>query len=127
MERVSFITTETGDDLILSFAVQLNDHPTEIKSLTLLRTPKYEFIFDEDERGVSVSFEGMPDDGEDFLQKFEYSESEAIVRIRTNSRKYALDVRKVDAEEIKEMRELVIQMNYDKRFQTSGIYGATGA
>ena len=43
METVAFITTETGDDLIVSFAVcPTDDDPTEVESLTLLRTPKYE-------------------------------------------------------------------------------------
>ena len=64
MERVAFITSETGDDLILSFAVQCPDDPSEIESLILTRTPKYEFIFEEHERGVRVSFERHEDDEE---------------------------------------------------------------
>ena len=55
MHRVDFITTERGDDLIVSFAIVAGDFPGDILSLTLLRTPKYEFILDPDERGVSVS------------------------------------------------------------------------
>jgi hypothetical protein len=39
MEEVSFIHTERGDDLIVSFAI-LGPEPMEVKSLTLLRTPK---------------------------------------------------------------------------------------
>ena len=54
MERVDFITAESGDDLIVSFAIRLAE-PGEIRSLTLLRTPKYEFLLDESERGVQVS------------------------------------------------------------------------
>lgn len=55
MHRVEFITTEQKDDLIVSFAVSAGDFPGDIISLTLLRTPKYEFIFDPNERGISVS------------------------------------------------------------------------
>ncbi|MEA3090591.1 MAG: hypothetical protein QOJ04_1933, partial [Caballeronia sp.] len=44
METVAFISTENGDDLIVSFAVIDPADPTEIESLTLLRTPKYEHL-----------------------------------------------------------------------------------
>jgi hypothetical protein len=47
MDSVAFISTETGDDLIVAFAVQDPDDPREIESPTLLRTPKYEFLLEE--------------------------------------------------------------------------------
>ena len=121
MERVSFITVEAGDDLILSFAVQRHDDPSEIESLILMRTPKYESIFAEHERGVRVSFERHGDDEDEFLQKIDYVGGDAIVRIQTSSRKYELDVRKVDADELKKMRRILKKMNYDQKFQTSGV------
>jgi len=121
MERVSFITVETGDDLILSFAVQRPDDAAEIESLILMRTPKYEFIFEEYERGVKVSFERHDDDEDDLLQKFEYADGEAMIRIRTASREFELDVRKVDAADLKKMRAILRKMNYDQKFETSGV------
>ena len=61
MELVSFISIEDEPpDLILSFAIwqpELDD----IRSLILLRTPEYEFILDEAERGVKVSDEALLD------------------------------------------------------------------
>ncbi len=120
MERVSFITVETGDDLILSFAVQRHDEPAEIESLILMRTPRYEFILEEHERGVGVSFERDEHDQDDYLQKIDYVEADAIVRIQTLSRQYELDVRKVDADELNNMRSILKKMNYDQKFQTSG-------
>ena len=121
MEQVSFITVETGDDLILSFAVQRRDDPSEIESLTLMRTPKYEFLLDEHERGVGVSFERHEDDEDDFLQKIDYVEADAVVRIQTISCEYELDVRKVALEDLKQMRKVLKKMNYDQKFQTSGV------
>ncbi len=59
MDRVSFITTESGDDLIVSFAIQVSDL-TDIKSLTPLRTPEYDFALDNTERGVNGSHEDFP-------------------------------------------------------------------
>jgi hypothetical protein len=46
-ELVAFITTQTGDDLIIAFAVCQPDDPTEIESLIIVRTPKYEFFLEE--------------------------------------------------------------------------------
>ena len=57
MEIVNFISVESGKDLIVSFAVQALDDPSEIESLTLLRTPVYEHLLDESELGVHVSFD----------------------------------------------------------------------
>ena len=53
-EVVAFITIEEGDDLIVSFAIA-DEEPGEIVSLTLLRTPKYEFILPTDERSFPES------------------------------------------------------------------------
>ena len=65
MELVSFINIEDDPpDLILSFAIwqpELDD----IRSLILLRTPEYEFILDETERGVKVSDEAFSEDRRD--------------------------------------------------------------
>ena len=60
-ENAWFITNEDGDDLIVSFAIPIDD-AGNIKSLTLLRTPKYEFALEESDRGVKVSYEDFPND-----------------------------------------------------------------
>ncbi len=86
-----------------------------------MRTPKYEFIFEEDERGVKVSFERHDNDDDDFLRKIDYSASDSIVRIHTSSQKYELDIRKVGADEVKKMRNLLKKMNYDQKFEMSGV------
>ena len=66
MEIVDFITVESGDDLIVSFAIR-GAEPNEIRSLTLLRTPKYEILLDDSERGVNVS-DDDGEEGDDFLE-----------------------------------------------------------
>ena|SRR5436190_8824455 len=122
MERVTFITTETGDDLLLSFAVQSLDDPMEIESLTFMRTPETEFIFEEEERGVKVSFERDEDEDHfDILQKFDYAKADGVVRIKTNFTEYELDVRKVDPDELKDMQKILKKMNFDGKIQTSGV------
>ncbi len=39
-----------------------------IRSLILMRTPEYEFVLDETERGVKVSDEALLDDEDDMLE-----------------------------------------------------------
>jgi hypothetical protein len=123
VERVAFITAETGDDLVLSFAVQCPDDPSEIESLILMRTPKFEFILEEHERGPKASFERHDDDEdeEEMLTRVAYVEADAMVRIQASSWEYELDVRKVSADELREMRELLRRLNFDRKFETSGV------
>ena len=121
MDRVAFITTESGDDLIVSFAVQCLEDAPAIESLILIRTPKYESLVDEDERGVSVSFERYDEREDDYLEAIEYLDAEKIVRVRTSLNQYDLDVRRVGAKELKQMRQVLRKMNYDHKFKASGV------
>jgi hypothetical protein len=122
VDTVAFITSELGDDLVVSFAVQQPDDPFEIESLMLLRTPKYESLDDPDERGVSVSFERFPDDDDrDLLKEVRFSERDAIVELKTASRRYRLDVRKVDPDELADMRKVFRRMNFDGSFRMEGV------
>jgi len=113
MKNVSFITTEDGDDLIVSFAIPGPDL-FDVKSLTLLRTPKYEFILLDAERGVNVSYDDFPDDEDDYLEKIEIGRD--VVRLVTRHRRYTLDVRHVADEQKKRMKRILKRMNFDNKF-----------
>jgi hypothetical protein len=121
METVAFISTENGDDLIVSFAVIDPADPTEIESLTLLRTPKYEHLLADCERGVSVSFERYVEDDEELLEELHLDRKSAVVRLTTSLRTYGLDLRKVDEKDVKAMRNVLSRMNHDGRFRLLGI------
>ena len=112
MERVDFMTNESGDDLIVSFALSQGE-PGEIRSLILQRTPKYEFIFDESERGVRFSDEAYWDEG-DWLRSIDFSRE--IVRIETQHHEYTLDVSGVEARELKQAERILRKMNFDDAF-----------
>ena len=112
MERVAFITNESGDDLIVSFALSQGE-PGEIRSLILLRTPKYEFLLDESKRGVSFSDEAHWEEG-DWLQSIDFSRE--IVRIETQHHEYTLDVSGVEARELKQAERILRKMNFDDAF-----------
>ena len=121
METVAFISTENGDDLIVSFAVIDPADPTGIESLTLLRTPKYEHLLGDWERGVSVSFGRYAEDDEELLEELHLDRKSAVVRLTTSLRTYELDLRKVDEREVKVMRKVLTRMNYDRRIRLLGI------
>ena len=115
MEHVSFISIEDNPpDLILSFAIwcpKLND----IRSLILMRTPPYEFILDEAERGVKVSDEAWQNDEGEMLKEIKFDGD--TVTIITENHKFELDIRKVDAGEIEEAQNILKKMNFDNRFE----------
>ena len=115
METVSFINIEDNPpDLILSFAIW-QPELDGIRSLIVMRTPKYEFILDEAERGVKVSDEAWPDDEDEMLKEIKFDGD--TVTIVTENHRFELDVRKVDAGEIEEARNILKRMNFDNRFK----------
>ena len=119
MEQVEFLTVESGDDLIVSFAIRSG--PGEIRSLTLMRTPKYEFILEESERGVNVSDDEREEDDGNLLRKIDFGREE--VRIVCQNSDYRLDCSRVDTTEIEDAKKILQSMNFDGgfRFEINGI------
>ena len=118
MRTVRFIHTENEDDLIVSFALSIADDPTDVESLTLLRTPKYEVFLDERERGVRVSFEL---DEKALLKEFAFDRDAATVLLRTSEGIFEVDLRSVSRVEITEMIKVLKLMNFDRRIEISGL------
>lgn len=117
MELVSFISIEDEPpDLIASFAIW-EAECDDIRSIIMMRTPKYEPILDESERGVRVSDEDWPNDEGDMLKKIEFGDN--FVKISTNNHQFDLDLRKVEKDEIKEMIAILEKMNFDNCFELS--------
>ena len=119
MELVSFISIEDDPpDLILSFAIwqpELDD----IRSLILLRTPEYELILDETERGVKVSDEAFLNEVDGMLKEIEFGDD--YVRIITDHHQFELDLRKVDKEDIEQAKAFLKRMNFDNRFEIQAV------
>ena len=115
MEIVSFISIEDNPpDLILSFALWQADID-DIRSLILMRTPKYEVFLYESERGVRVSDEAWLNEEDDMLKKIEFGDN--LVRIITNHHQFELDLRKIDKEEIEQAKIFLERMNFDNCFE----------
>ena len=122
MDTVSFLTVETTDkDLILSFAVMDPDEATDIDSLILMRTPVYEPLLDEWERGGSVSFERHDPEEDDFLGEVQWDEDTATIRLKTRLHTYRLDLSKIDGRSLSAMRKILKKMNFDGSIQLSGV------
>jgi len=115
IEPVSFIRSKEGDDLIVSFAIESSE-PGDVKSLILLRSPIYEFVFEDHERGVSVSYGDQPDAeaDEDLLTRISIAQD--VVAVDSKYHRYELDVSRVDREDLTEARKILRQMNFDNRF-----------
>ena len=113
-EIVKFITCDKGQDLIVSFAIAA-DNPFGVVSLTLMRTPKFEHVLTEDERGVSVSHESSPVfGGRERLQRIRIAPP--VVSIATTHRLCELDVSEVDQAELQSALGILERMNFDNRF-----------
>jgi hypothetical protein len=117
MEQVGFINTdfEGDDDLIVAIAILDQDDPGEIRTLSLIRTPKYEIFLNDFERGVTVSDEDCADDENDMLKEIEFRGDE--LRIVAERAHYQLDCRKVAPDEIESTKKILRAMNFDERFR----------
>jgi hypothetical protein len=114
MDRVVFITTEKRDaDLIVSFVIE-GEAPGGVKSLILMRSPKYEFVFDDHERGVNVSHEDFPERDDELLRRIEIASD--VVTIESTHNRFELDVSRVERKEITKACTILRMMNFDDRF-----------
>lgn len=113
MERVSFLTTEDADDLIVAFAIE-DPEPDAVKSLILLRTPKYEFALENHERGVNVSHDEQPEIEDNLLRRISLASHVVIVETKYN--RYELDISRVDIKELLKACTILRKMNFDDRF-----------
>jgi hypothetical protein len=116
METVSFIHTEDGTDLILAFAIADEEAPGEIISLTLLRTPELEFIFEPEERGVTVSREDIPESERDLLRSIRWK-GDSVQIATADGRRYALDCHRLATEDVREAKRILERMHFDDAFE----------
>jgi hypothetical protein len=119
MKVARFISIEDeGSDLILSFAI--DDEIIGIRSLILMRTPKFEMLSPKAEQGVSVSFEGQDEYNEnDLLVKASLSKDQANFLTRRD--KYEVDISKVGSSDKKNMLKLLNKMNFDASFELKNL------
>jgi len=100
---------------VLSFA--LDDGEISVKSLVLLRTPKYEILLPKHERGIHVSMEGDLDIENNLLQ--EISINNRTVIISTLQKSYELDTSRIEKRELEEMLICIEKLNFDSNFKVN--------
>jgi hypothetical protein len=114
MESVSFITTQSGVDLVVSFAIYRNAYSGQVDSLTLIRSPKYEVLLPEYERGTTVSFDRDESGGDlVLLLEIKFLPNDKLIVVRSDKKVHELDLSKVAPNEIKQMQMVFEKMNFD--------------
>lgn len=127
MEIVAFINSKISKkgDLILSFAIEDGASPGGIRSLILLRCPKYEHVLEESERGIEVSMEGEKEEQGTLaarrLTELALDASANTISVKTASRSYDLDIRKAKAQALADMRGVLAKMNFDGKAKIVGV------
>jgi len=118
MDIVSFMDIEETDkDLIISFALDIGEG--YIKTLLLHRTLFCEFIMPEEERGTKVSLEDLDlDTEEEHMNTLEcVTFDEKIMKITARFSSHEINLRKLQLEEIDQIKESLIKHNFDDRFE----------
>lgn len=116
MEVVSFMDIEETDkDLIISFALDIGNG--YIKTLLLHRTLFCEFIMPEEERGTKVSIEDN-DIAEEYINTLEcVTFDDRIMKIKARFSYHEINLRKLQIEEIEQIKESLAHHNFDDRFE----------
>lgn len=120
LELVQFVTSEIGDDFIVSFYVAELDDPDLGRSIILIRDKKWEHLLAEGERGAKVSdgdFRENEESEDNFLEEMRIDDT--VAEIETTHRRYRLDLRHVGKSEMTAAKKVLKKMNYDERFKLS--------
>ncbi len=117
MLKVRFIHCETGDDLIVSFAL-VADNSFGVESLTLMRSPKYEKFLYPYERGVELSYEADVDKNDDEVELLKSIRISAnMIHLETIKRTFDLDSEGIEKEQINRILQVLAKMNFDRSFK----------
>ncbi len=110
MDKVNFIHTEVGTDIIVSLSF---DENTEfgIEGFTIIRTPKFEFILSPHERGGCINWDEETDTRE-IIKEVPCKGNE--ITFVSNIRSYQFDISKVRQEEIDDFWKTIDRMNFDR-------------
>lgn len=114
MLKVEFITSEDERDLIVSFALA----PAAHRSLTVLRSPQYEHLLPEEERGATVGPLDPRETETDFLASVQWLGARVVVK--TQRHEYNLDISAVAENEVVEAKAVLRKMVKDGSAHVDG-------
>jgi len=109
MDKVNFIHTEVGTDIIVSLSF---DENTEfgIDGFTVIRTQKFEFALLPYERGTCINWDEETDTRE-IIKEITCKGNE--ITFVSNIRSYQFDISNVTKEEINELWTTIDRINFD--------------
>ncbi len=109
MDKVNFIHTEVGTDIIISLSF---DEDTEfgIDGFTIIRTPKFEFTLLPYEKGACINW-GEETDTREIIKEIICKGNE--MTFVSNIRSYQFDISKVSKEEINKLWKTIDRINFD--------------
>ena len=113
-QHVPFLTVEDEDDWVVSFALG----PQGAHRLTLVRTPRLEFMLRPEQRGVSVGAEA----GQRPALLVAVQWGPKSVDVVSTAKRYSLDISKVDNATRTAALRVLGKMNFDQRFQLADGY-----
>ncbi|KRB28011.1 MULTISPECIES: hypothetical protein [unclassified Acidovorax] len=113
-QPVPFLMVEDEDDWVVSFALG----PQGANRLTLVRTPRLEFMLRPEQRGVSV---GSAETGHRPALLVAVQWGQQSVDVVSTAKRYSLDISKVDNATRNAALRVLGKMNFDQRFQLAGV------
>lgn len=109
MDKVNFIHTEVGTDIIISLSF---DEDTEfgIDGFIMIRTPKLEFVLLPHERGACINWDEETDTRE-IVKEITCIGNE--ITFVSNIRSYQFDISKLSNKETDELWKTIDNINFD--------------
>lgn len=118
-------TSTKKRDLLLTFAIDDEHLPGNIRCLILLRSAAQEWVFEEHERGIAVSMEGEDGDANDLksnlLIEFAFDAQTKRATLKTRTHTCDLDLGRTRPEEIAQMQAYLTKMNFDGKTKVVGL------
>jgi len=109
MDRVNFIHTEIGTDIVISLSF---DEGTEfgVDGFTLIRTPKFEFALFPHERGACINWDEETDTREIITEINQVGNEITFV---SNMKPYQFDLSRLGKNEINQLWATIDKINFD--------------
>lgn len=113
MDRVNFLTIETGKDLILSFSFDDEGTKYGVDGFTIHRAPQYESIVEPHKRGPVVDW--TDEDRIILLREVEFDRNS--IRIVHDDGTESFDISHIDEDEYSDMLKVLEKINFDNAFR----------
>ena len=112
MKEINFITTENGDDIIISLCSQ-GTNPLDVSSFIMMRTPKFEPLLEPHKRGICLSWEDE-DDIVVIADRININRNEIHIKTRNKIESHKFNIKQISDEDYKSLLKQLEIINFDK-------------